>query len=111
MSLLKNKLTRSRDTLTEERAERIVNSVEIGLNEKVLELEKEINKKEDRLEALLDMSSDARTTTRNAIDELDSDEWVEERLRLKKEIRMKKIYLDIAKQEQKELLGEDTNED
>ena len=108
MSLLKSKLTRSREELTDQRADRIVKTVDNSFKKMIIDLEDEINTKEDKLEAMLDMSSDSRTTTRNVIDELspsEAKEWAKERVELKTELRLLKIKLDIAKDEQEELLG------
>lgn len=111
MSLLRNKLTRGIGELTDDKAEKIVKSVDLSFSESKLALEKKINKLDNELEDMLDMSADARTTTRGTVENFDADHWRDERLSKLEEKRLLEIKLSILKEDREMLLKEESNED
>lgn len=102
-----NLLTRSNDTITKDKAERITRAVSNSFQRKVLGYEEKIDKLVDKRERMLDMSASNVTTTKNAIDDLEADGFVEKFDELNQELFIAKRQLEIAKEGYEELLGEE----
>ena len=98
-------LTRDDKTITKDRANRISTAVTTSFQKKVLDKEGEIQKMEDKRERLLDMSSSNQTTTRNAVDNLEADGFVDEICRLELEIELAERELAIICRAKENLVG------
>lgn len=98
-------LTRDSDTISKERAERIATAVDTSFQKKVLDCKGAIQKLEDQREKLLDMSSSNETTTRNAVDDLAADGFVDKICELDLEIFLAERELEVMMDTKKRLIG------
>lgn len=99
-------LTRSNAQISHDRAERITNSVERAAKREIFRAEEKVDQLVDEKEKMLDMSSDNQTTTKNAIENLKSDDFVSKFAELDVEITLAKQKLKIVKQSVDSLIGE-----
>jgi len=99
-------LTRSNKQITQDRATRITSSVDTSFQKFILNLKGEIDQLEDQRDKMLDMSASNVTTTRNAVDDLNSDGFVQELVSIDTDIELKKRHLNIALGSKDGLLGE-----
>jgi len=106
-------LTRSNKQISQARAHRITKSVDTSFQKKVLNLEGEISQMEDKRERLLDMSSSNVSTTKNAVDDLEADGFVDAITDIDIKLELKRRHIKVVKQSQEDIMGdvvEDTDQ-
>ena len=98
-----SQLKRTNSKIRADRAQRIGKTVANAQSRLIMDLEETIGKKEDELEAMMDLSSDNQVTSLNVISpEFDASAFVKKINKLQTEIRLKKIELEIAQETTKE---------
>lgn len=96
-------LKRSNSKIRVDRARRIGTMVSNSHARLVMDLEEKIAKKEDELEAMMDLSTDNQTTSLNVISpNFDAAAFVEKVNNIKVDLRLLKIKLEIAQETTKE---------
>ena len=91
-------LKRSNSTIKADRANRIGVAAQMSYTEALNKMQKELFEIENKLEEMTDLSADNRTTSMNSIRELKTDDFVEER----KKLRWDKRILEAKIQDFKE---------
>lgn len=98
-------LTRTNKEITADKSERISKGVSNSFQRKRLGVEQKIDKLKDKRERLLDMSADNHTTTRNAIDDLEADGFVDEICQIDEDLVILERRLEIVTEAEEELVG------
>lgn len=106
---LKTLLTRSNSEITEARANRISRSVENSFKSLLMNTQAKIDVLEDKKERMLDMSASNKTTTKNAVDDLEADGFVREYCDIDEELFVLNRQMNIRKRAYEDLMGEEVN--
>lgn len=110
MKHIKLLLTRSNAQISEDRADRITRAVENAAKAELMNIQTKIDRIEDKKERMLDMSSDNRTTTKNAIDDLDATGFVQKYNEYEQELFILDRERQIAQKAFDKLLAEEETE-
>lgn len=95
-------LKRSNSKIREDRADRIADSVSDAQEKLIMDIKSNIRNKQNKLDNMLDLSADNRSTTMNVIsDSFDPDDFVREINKLKTEIQLEEVKLKIAQETKK----------
>lgn len=96
-------LKRSNSKIRIDRARRIGDSVSDAQEKLLMDIKGNIRKMEDKLDTMMDLSADNRTTTNNVISsDFCADSFVREINDLKTKIRLESIKLEIAQETKEE---------
>lgn len=110
-NFLVNQLTRSNSKISQDRAERMSRGVERSYISLINEKKQELDDIDEQIDRMLDMSSSNVTTTKNAIDELNSSKFVEKISELDINRALLVQELEIIKKRRDELLAEEDTEE
>lgn len=92
-------LKRSNSKIRADRANRIGESVADAQEKLIMDIKAEIRNKYNRLDNLIDLSADNRTTSMNVVsDDFSADAFVKEINKLKVEIQLAEVKLKIAQE-------------
>lgn len=98
-----NQLKRTNSKIQADRAQRIGKSVSNAQTRLVMDLEEKVNKKQDELDAMMDLSTDNVSTSLNVISpDFNAKEFVEKINSIQVELNLLNIKLSIAQKTQAE---------
>lgn len=98
-------LVRDNKTIQKDRAERVSISIGESFDKVLMDERSKLRKLEDKRAKLLDMSASNVTTTRNAIDKLESDEFAKELCELELEIELQERTVSVYEDAKSKYVG------
>jgi hypothetical protein len=101
-----NLIKRSGDAIMGDRGDRVIKSARVSQRAIVDRLDKEVMQLEDKREIMLDQSPDNRYSLTPG-QSFDSDKWAQDYHTLSVELVNKKVELEVARNNYKELFGEE----